>query len=272
MGGLINIMPFTYAMFLIGTLSLVGFPFLSGFYSKDVILELAYTKYTIAGTFAYWLGTMTAFFTASYSFRLLYYVFYSDSNSYKNIIQSAHESPFGMTLVLWLLSLGSIFSGYMFKDIFIGFGSDFFVDSIYTLPSNVCIVDSEFIPYYIKLLPTFSSLLGILISICALNYYELFFVNLGLNYWYNELYKFLIHKWYFDYIYNELLAKPLLIAFYEVSYKFMDKGFSELLGPKNLTIFLWKLVKYFRYYQTGFIYQYLCIMCACWVIIISFFN
>jgi NADH-ubiquinone oxidoreductase chain 5 len=100
MGGLINIMPFTYAMFLIGTLSLVGFPFLSGFYSKDVILELAYTKYTIAGTFAYWLGTMTAFFTASYSFRLLYYVFYSDSNSYKNIIQSAHESPFGMTLVL----------------------------------------------------------------------------------------------------------------------------------------------------------------------------
>jgi NADH-ubiquinone oxidoreductase chain 5 len=77
MGGLLKIMPSTYVMFLIGSLSLSGFPFLSGFYSKDVILELVYTKYSVASTFSYWLGTVTAFLTAVYSFRLIYYIFYS---------------------------------------------------------------------------------------------------------------------------------------------------------------------------------------------------
>jgi len=75
MGGLLKVLPFTYIMMLIGSLSLMGFPFLTGFYSKDVILELTYSKYTFSGNFAYYLGLISAFFTSFYSFRLLYLAF-----------------------------------------------------------------------------------------------------------------------------------------------------------------------------------------------------
>jgi NADH-ubiquinone oxidoreductase chain 5 len=160
MGGLLQLMPFTYSMFLIGSLSLAGFPFLSGFYSKDVILEIAYTKYSIEGLFAFWLGSITAFFTALYSIRLLHYVFFSKPNGYKVIMLKVHEAPFLMALPLSALSILSIFSGYLTKDLFIGLGSDFFIDSIFIKPENLTIIDSEFIPFYIKLLPTTLSLLG----------------------------------------------------------------------------------------------------------------
>lgn len=76
MGGLKSLLPFSYATFLIGSLALVGFPFLSGFFSKDAILEVAYSKYTIVGHFAYFLGTFAAFFTAFYSTRLVFLVFF----------------------------------------------------------------------------------------------------------------------------------------------------------------------------------------------------
>ncbi|KAL8223266.1 hypothetical protein R6Q57_020665 [Mikania cordata] len=72
MGGLASSFPFTYAMMLMGSLSLIGFPFPTGFYSKDVILELAYTKYTISGNFAFWLGSVSVLFTSYYSFRSLF--------------------------------------------------------------------------------------------------------------------------------------------------------------------------------------------------------
>ena len=60
MGGTIKVLPFTYSMMFIGSLALIGFPFLTGFYSKDVILEVVYAKYTVAGTFTYWLGAVSA--------------------------------------------------------------------------------------------------------------------------------------------------------------------------------------------------------------------
>lgn len=75
MGGVVKLLPFTYAMMFIGSLALIGFPFLTGFYSKDVILEVAYAKYTIGGNFAYWLGVLSALFTSYYSFRLLFLTF-----------------------------------------------------------------------------------------------------------------------------------------------------------------------------------------------------
>ena len=75
MGGLLKVLPFTYVMIVIGSLSLMGFPFLTGFYSKDVILELSFAHYSFEGTFAHWLGCVSALFTAFYSFRLIYLTF-----------------------------------------------------------------------------------------------------------------------------------------------------------------------------------------------------
>ena len=112
MGGLVQLLPFTYAMMLIGSFSLAGFPFLTGFYSKDVILELAYAKYTISGNFAYWLGSICVLFTSYYSFRLLFLTFITPTAAYKTSIANAHDAPPIMAAPLILLALGSIFVGY----------------------------------------------------------------------------------------------------------------------------------------------------------------
>jgi NADH-ubiquinone oxidoreductase chain 5 len=194
MGGLLQLMPFTYSMFLIGSMSLAGFPFLSGFYSKDVILEIAYTKYTVESIFAYWLGSITAFFTALYSFRLLYYVFYAPTNAYKVIIKKVHELPLLMGIPLGLLSICSIFTGYLSKDLFIGLGSDFFIDSIYIKPENIIIIDAEFIPYYIKIVPTVLSLLGSVFGVFGIYYFEYILIQIRFIPVFNKIYNFLIHK------------------------------------------------------------------------------
>lgn len=260
MGGLVNILPFTYAMFLIGSLSLAGFPFLSGFYSKDIILELAFTKYTVQSVFAFWLGSLTAFFTAVYSFRLLYYVFYIKPNSFKKITEKAHELPLMMGVPLFILSFGSIFTGYMTKDFFVGVGSDFFVDSIFILPKHNIIIDAEFIPFYIKLIPTILSLSGIFISLYFIHFFEITLVSVRKYNFFNKIYKFLIHKWYIDFIYNEIVAKRFLILSYNTCFKLLDKGFVEILGPKGIVSMLYRISINFRYQQTGFLYQYISVM------------
>ncbi|KAL8538536.1 hypothetical protein ACS0TY_000524 [Phlomoides rotata] len=115
MGGLASSFPFTYAMMLMGSLSLVGFPFLTGFYSKDVILELAYTKYTISGNFAFWLGSVSVLFTSYYSFRSLFLTFLVPTNSFGRDILRCHDAPIPMAIPLILLALGSLFVGYFAK-------------------------------------------------------------------------------------------------------------------------------------------------------------
>lgn len=109
MGGLLKLFPLTYTGILIGSLALMGFPFLTGFYSKDVILELAFGSYNTIGNFAYVLGCCAAFCTAFYSFRLLFLAFFNKPNSFKSYIQGAHEAPFRMSFPLIVLGLGSIF-------------------------------------------------------------------------------------------------------------------------------------------------------------------
>lgn len=150
MGGLVAILPFTAIMFLIGSLALMGFPFLTGFYSKDVIIEVAYAKFSVSGSFAHWLASLSAFFTAFYSFRLFYLTFLAKPNGPKASIQHAHDAPLLMALPLLFLAIPSIFIGYLTKDLFIGLGTDFF--SIHaTIPGTPTYIESEFLPTSIKL-------------------------------------------------------------------------------------------------------------------------
>lgn len=146
MGGLLNLFPYTYVCILIGSLALGGFPFLSGFYSKDLILELAYTKFKIHGLFAFSLGTVSAFLTAFYSSRLLYLTFGGQTNIFRYNIYKIHEGNFTLTLPLILLIIGSLYSGYLLKDMMVGFGSVFFSNSIFILSCNYVHFDIEFIP------------------------------------------------------------------------------------------------------------------------------
>ena len=179
-GGLAPLLPFTSIMLLIGSLSLMGFPFLTGFYSKDLILEIALTKYTIEGSFAYCLGLITAFFTSFYSFRVFYMTFIYKNNSFRTVITHVHELPLKMAISLGVLSFGSIFLGYFAKDLFVGLGTDFWAQSILILPEHNNQLDAEFFGLpnlsteksqnilnetycnrWIKLLPFFSSIIAI---------------------------------------------------------------------------------------------------------------
>ena len=125
LGGLLRLLPYTYAMFLIGSLALMGFPFLTGFYSKDLILETAAGTDRLLTLAIYLLPVVTAFFTAFYSFRLLDLAFFSRSRSPRTYLVHTHELTPKMAVALAVLSLGSIFFGYFARDLFVGLGSSF---------------------------------------------------------------------------------------------------------------------------------------------------
>src|SRR5210317_1997033 len=125
MGGLRKLVPFTYSVMMVGSLALMGFPFLTGFYSKDVILEVAYGKYTLEGHFSCILGTVGAFLTAFYSTRLVYLTFLCRPNGYKSVICKAYDSSYQICISLFLLVIPSVLIGFYAKDMIIGFGSDF---------------------------------------------------------------------------------------------------------------------------------------------------
>ena len=256
MGGLVNLLPFTYIMILIGSLALMGIPFLTGFYSKDIILEFAYSKFTFYSNFSYWLGTISAFFTSFYSFRLIYLTFYGETNTYRQVVLHAHDAPIKMSIPLIVLVIGSIFVGYLFKDMFIGMGTDFWLTSIMTLPSNIIVLDSEFIPSYIKNIPVIFSISGALIAIIIykwLNSGISFFVNTRIGY---NLYKILNKKWYFDMFYNEYVVKYLLFFGYHISFKTLDRGFVELIGPFGLKKMILNFSQKMSNFQSGYIYHY----------------
>jgi NADH-ubiquinone oxidoreductase chain 5 len=162
-GGLLNIFPVSYTMVLIGSLALVGFPFLTGFYSKDCILELAVAKQTVISNFCYFLGCSAAFCTSFYSFRLVFLTFINPVNSFKSYIQQAHEAPITMIIPLLVLSLGAIFYGYLTRDLMIGLGSLFF-NNVYTSYFNFCLIDSEFLSSLIKNIPFIFTCLGAFLS------------------------------------------------------------------------------------------------------------
>jgi len=206
MGALIKLLPYSYSMILIGSLALAGFPFLSGFYSKDLILEIISTKFKTYEILGCILGLLSAYFTAFYSGRLLFLTFGGKTNTFYNISKTIHEGNFILCLPLLILVIGAIFSGYVLKDMFVGFGSTFFSNSIIVVEANFLHFDIEFLPLNIKLLPTILSLLGFLFS-------TIFYFNrsfLVFNKYLNRIYIFLNTKWFFDYIYNRYIGYFIL--------------------------------------------------------------
>jgi NADH-ubiquinone oxidoreductase chain 5 len=172
MGGLLNLFPVSYIMIFIGSSALIGIPFLTGFYSKDCILELAIAKYSYIGNFCYFLGCSAAFCTAFYSFRLLFLTFINSTNTYKVYIESAHEADLKMILPLIILGLGAIFYGFMTRDLIIGLGSLFF-NQIHTNFYNFNMCDSEFLPAFIKNIPLIFTVSGAFLSLLLINCYSM---------------------------------------------------------------------------------------------------
>nr|DAZ88482.1 TPA_asm: NADH dehydrogenase subunit 5 [Phytophthora nicotianae P1976] len=269
MGGLRRILPFTYIMFLIGSLSLMGFPFLTGFYSKDLILEVAFASFSETGHFAYWLGTIGAFFTAFYSTRLLFFAFLSETNAYKNIIKNAHDVPLEMGIPLGLLAFGSIFIGYISKDMFVGLGSNFWNNSIYINPLNNQMIDAEFLPTFFKLLPVILSFCGLFGAFYLYFFKFKFLYNLKISEYGLYFYNFLNRKWYFDKIYYEFINQYILKIGYNFTYKMIDKGLIEMCGPYGLTTIFSFLSQQIILLQTGYIYHYSLLMLISTIFLIN---
>lgn len=252
-GGLLRLLPFSAIMLLTGSLALMGVPFLTGFYSKDLILEVAYAKYTLLGTFAYWLGLITAAFTTFYSYRIFYLTFLCRNNSYKKIALHVHELPGRMASVLVVLATGSIFFGFLMKDFFVGMGSHYLAASVFTLPENSLQIEAEFIPHIYKLLPFLLSLVAVMLANCIFEY-DLPWV--ARHYRLRRLYKFLATKWFFDPLYNRAVNIPLLeLAYYKI-FQFFDKGVLELFGPQGVSAVLLRAGFEVKFDQGGDAYRY----------------
>ena len=255
MGGLKNLVPFTYSMMVIGSLALIGFPFLTGFYSKDVILEVAYGKFTTEGHFSYILGSIGAFLTAFYSTRLLYLTFLSSPNGYKSVISSAYDSSYQICISLALLSIPSVFIGFYTKDMIIGLGTDFWGNSIYVLPENMNMIDAEFIDHSFKILPVVLSLLGATTSFLLYTFSSKLLFQLKISFFGKKIYNFLNKKWFFDKVYNEYIGQFLFKFGYNVSYKIIDRGVFEIFGPMGLSSSILKKSSLISNLQTGYLYH-----------------
>nr|QNM39521.1 NADH dehydrogenase subunit 5 [Gelidiella fanii] len=262
MGSLIRFLPVTYSLMLIGSLALAGFPFLTGFYSKDFILEISQISMNanlkeVSGNLACWLGSISVFFTAFYSFRLIYLTFINNANSNRMFVNLIHESNWIILTPLFLLALGSIFIGYIAKDLFIGFGTNFWGTSIFNLPIRSIQIEAEFLEAKLKWLPFFLSILGILIATT---------LNIGVrnfqkNIIFYSFFAFLANKkWYWDLIYNRFITYPLLVFGYKVSFKNLDRGFIEILGPFGLSNLITAWANITKQFQTGQITHYLFFM------------
>lgn len=234
MGGLINFLPFTYSVMLVGSFSLLATPYLTGFFSKDLILELAFGQYSFTGMYAFILGSITAGITAFYSFRLISLVFLTTPNGQKQSYLNSHESKIAVILPLLILALFSIFFGYIFSDLFVGVGSDFFGNSLFIHPNNISIIEAEFsINPIIKLLPVILSFIGSATAIFMYHKSPEFIFNLTDTPFAKKLYGFLNGKYYFDVIYNHFIVSAGLQTGYLIS-KEIDRGAIELLGPYGL--------------------------------------
>ena len=255
MGGVWKKLPYTYSLMIIGTLALTGFPFLSGFYSKDAIIEFAYLRGNTTGYYAAGIGIFTAFLTSIYSWRLIFKTFHGEYNNKEIKIDETHESPIVMLIPLVLLSIGAIFAGFLFKELFIGYEglNNFWRDSIFFLKP----LSTDHPPlWFLLLTPTL-----VIVSI-PLAYY-LFLKNRNLperlasiN---KPLYQFLLNKWYFDELYDVLFVKPSkkLGLFL---WKFFDLKIIDGFGPDGISSMIKKFSVKANKFQSGYIYQYAFVM------------
>ena len=256
MGGLKNLVPFTYSMMVIGSLALIGFPFLTGFYSKDLILEVAFGKFSIPGHFSYILGTLGAFFTAFYSTRLVYLTFLSRPNGFKSVITFAYDSSYQICIALGILAIPSIFIGYYTKDMVVGLGTDFWGSAIFVKPENMNQIDAEFIDQKYKLLPVCLSLFGASLSFILYSTSNKIMYQLSTTKTGKKIYNFLNKKWFFDKVYNERLGQFFFEFGYFTSYKEIDKGVLEIMGPHGLALLVSKVSQYIYKFQSGNLYHY----------------
>ena len=266
-GGLISFLPLSYSVILIASLSLIAFPFMTGFYSKDFLLESAYGQYSFNSIAVYTIAVIGAIFTTLYSVKVLYLTFLSSPNGSITYYKHAHENDIFISLPLVILAIFSIIFGFITKEIFIGLGSGFFSDnSIFIHPIHELTIDTEFtISPLLKILPFIFSIFFIITALIYSEFLSESLMNFKLSRLGYYIFGLLNQRFLIELFYNTYITNLVLNLGGQTT-KILDKGSIELLGPSGLEKGLVNLSKsinnlstsiipiYGVYIVTGFIF------------------
>ena len=255
-GGLIKLLPLTYTVILIASLSLAAFPWLSGYYSKDLIIELTFGSYSSLGYLVYLLAVIAACFTMLYSIKLIYLTFLTYANAPKGNYEKAHESPLVMSIPLIILGILSVYLGYISKDLFVGLGTQGMGNSIFIHPSHTIIADTEFgVPIFKKLLPLIISTISAIIAIYFLEFKPNSIYSFPLNKYGINIYRLFNQRYWIELILNKSIVKFVLYCGY-ITNTILDRGVFEFIGPRGAVASIYKISHYFASFDSGSIARY----------------
>src|SRR5882672_4144825 len=251
MGGLWRKIPFTFFVMCIGTLSLTGFPFFAGYFSKDAIIESAFASHNPLAFYGFLMTVIAAGLTSFYSWRLVIKTFLGEPHDLEHY-EAAHESPLWMLIPLGVLAAGSIFAGFPFKELFAGHAvEEFFRESVKMHPG--IIEEMHHIPQWIAYLPTVMMVIGAYISYVF--YVQRPYLPVELARQHQLLYQFLLNKWYFDELYDLIFVRPAL-WFGRVLWKRGDGTVIDGLGPDGVSARVLDVTRNVVRLQTGYLYHY----------------
>jgi NADH-quinone oxidoreductase subunit L len=251
MGGLKDKIPFTYAMMVVGTLALTGFPLTAGYFSKDAIIEAAFVSHNPFAFYGFLMTVIAAGLTSFYSWRLIFKTFHGEPHDKKHY-DLAHEAPYVMLVPLGVLAAGSILAGFPFKELFAGHGiEEFFRESLKMHPG--IIDEMHHIPAWIAYLPTVMMAGGFLVS--WMFYIRRPYLPVELAKQHGMLYQFLLNKWYFDELYDVIFVRPAkwLGRFL---WKKGDGMIIDGLGPDGVSSRVIDITRGVVKLQTGYLYHY----------------
>ena len=252
MGGVWRSIPITYGMMWIGTLALTGFPFLSGYYSKDLILESTFASSSPMSQIIFGVGIAATMMTALYSWRLMFLTFHGKPRADEQVLARIHEAPPVMLVPLVVLAVGSVFAGMFTQGLF-GNHEGFWRGCITTLPHHDVGEAIHHLPFWITKLPLLAGLIGFLGAWLLYIKYTQWPLRLVARF--PGLYNFLFHKWYFDELYHQGVIRPVWC----IGYMFWKKGDQGVIDPllpdglaKTVDCMAFKLSRF----QSGYVYQY----------------
>jgi NADH-ubiquinone oxidoreductase chain 5 len=274
-GGLAYQMQWSYAAIVVGTLALIGFPFLTGSYSKETLLEVGCSQYFLSAGVFCWLGSTSTLLTSYYSFRLLILSFLRRVTAFKEPVRKVHDSPLLITVPLLVLSLGSLLVGYFAREVFIGLGTPFWGNALYTQPLNGGILlESENMLGSAKSVPIACSALGLCIALFLhrtkkgkhLSY------TLKTSPQGRKAYTFFNKRWLFDKVLNDQVGEKTLSLGYFTSFRTLDKGFIEYFGPTGAVLVIDHLATQVSKLQSGLIHHYALVMICGLALFVGIFS
>jgi NADH-quinone oxidoreductase subunit L len=285
MGGLWKVLPITYAVMVVGTLSItgVGLPGLdlgfAGFYSKDAIIDAAFAAGRTSGTaeFAFVAGLIAAGLTSFYSWRLIFMTFHGrakwePSDDGHGVAHPAghddagdhghagapHEAPWAMRLPVLLLALGAVIAGGLFAEVFVGpERAAFWRGAILNLPSNTVLAQVSHTPLWVVLAPLVVTGLGSFAAWWAYIPNEGMGARLASRR--GLLWLFLYNKWFFDEVYNAIFVRGAR-ALGDLFWKGGDKALIDGLGPDGVSALSLRVGRATGRFQSGYVYHYAFVM------------